>query len=644
MVVVLIYHIQPDVLPGGFLGLDIFFVLSGYLITTLLLSERERNGRISLKRFFTRRIRRLWPLSWTVLTLICIASLFDVWTPDQQRGLPGSTLAALLQVANWHQMNAGGYVDAFVAPSPFQHYWSLSLEEQFYLLWPPVLMLLLRWRPRFVFPAVITAGIAVSAYSINWMDSFQRAYLGTDTRVVGILVGVLLAWLMRSRPLDGFEPGFARTASLVAGGLAFAALFALCFVLDIETTTLTVGGFLGLAVLSVIATLGGLNMPTMPAWMKPFAYMGRVSFAVYLVHWPLLVALAPDASQLTRWLVGGPISFILAVALHKMIELPYLERRDEPGLRWANASLIGVAALALFVSVPEGLTTTEKVEESLGQVADPVSPGAEQGTTIAPSDSTTPGGDGTAETVPETTLPPCIPATGDGRTFGGGSGPFDPKTIEEIDDPSAQACADQLVVLMLGDSTGRGVANGIASIKDQRVQLWDRTTLGCSVGPEKCDDWHGPWSDAVAQIRPDVVVLHFGVIDDFKGVKDPPFLSAEAEPHRIMNLTHVVETVRSTGAAVYLILPPNPILPEALFYCDGKARNSGCDPAWAEAWRNTVTTVAGQTGSQILDVNAWDIARGGRKSDRPDGVHYTGTALQENARWMINELVTRTAR
>lgn len=637
MVVVLIYHIQPDVLPGGFLGLDIFFVLSGYLITTLLLSERSRNGRISLKRFFTRRIRRLWPLSWTVLTLICIASLFDVWSPDQQRGLPGSALAALLQVANWHQMNAGGYVDAFVGPSPFQHYWSLSLEEQFYLLWPPILMVLLRWRPRFVFPAVITAGIAISAYSINWMDSFQRAYLGTDTRVVGILIGVLLAWLMRSRPLDGFEPGRARTVSLVAGGLAFLALFALCFVIDIETTTMTVGGFLGIAVLSVIATLGGLNLPNMPRWMKPFAYMGRVSFAVYLVHWPLLVALAPDASTLTRWLVGGPVAFIIAVALHKMVELPYLERRDEPGLRWANASMIAVAAIALAVSVPEGLTTTEQLEESLGQVADPTLPAGGTETTMSPE---TP----SDTAVPETTLPPCIPATGDGRTFGGGTGPFDPKTIEEIGDPSAQACADQLVVLMLGDSTGRGVANGIASIQDQRVQLWDRTTLGCSVGPEKCDDWYGPWKEAVEQIQPDVVVLHFGVINDFKGVKDPPFLSEEAVPHRIMNLTHVVETVSATGAEVYLILPPNPITPEALFYCDGKATNSGCDPEWAAAWRTTVQTVADGTGAQVLDVFAWDTARGGGKKDRPDGVHYTGTALQENARWMINELVTRTPR
>jgi len=217
--VVLVYHIAPDLLPGGFVGLDVFFVLSGYLITALLLGEREKHGSISLRAFWGRRIRRLWPLSWTVLALICIASLVGAWDADQQLGLPGSVIAALLQVANWHQISHGGYVDSFAGPSPIQHYWSLSLEEQFYLLWPPLLLLMLRANRRWVVPAVVGAGVVASATAGVWIHTADRAYLGTDTRVVGILIGVLLAWAFRSHPLQGFE-GPKRTMSLVIGGAA----------------------------------------------------------------------------------------------------------------------------------------------------------------------------------------------------------------------------------------------------------------------------------------------------------------------------------------------------------------------------------------------------------------------------------------
>lgn len=640
MLVVLVYHIHPTLLPGGFLGLDIFFVLSGYLITTLLLSERARTGAISMRRFFGRRIRRLWPASWMVLALVAVAGLFEVWTPDQQRGLPGTTTAAVLQLANWHQMNAGGYVDAFVAPSPLQHYWSLSLEEQFYLLWPPVLLVLLRWRPRVVFPTAVIAAMAASTWSVHVSDTFQRAYLGTDTRIGAILAGALLAWVLRSRPLEGFAPGTPRTLSRIAGAIAVAGMFALCFVLDIEENSMRTGGFLMLAALSLVATLGALNVPEMPRWMAPFAFVGRVSFCMYLVHWPLLVALAPDASMLSRWLVGGPVALALAVGLQRTIEQPFIQRRDDPVLRLSSAALVPVAVVALVISAPSEQTIIEEVEESLGEVADPVVP-----TTAVPETPTTGSGAETSRTTaPSSTLPPCIPENGDGRQFQGGSGPFDPSTIEEIADPSKQACEGQLVVLILGDSTGRGVANGIASIADARIQLWDRTTLGCSVGPERCDDWRGPWTEAVQTIRPDVVVLHFGIIPDFKGVQDPPFLTPEGARFRVEQLTGVVDVVRATGAEVFIVSPPTPITPQALFYCENQARNSNCDPAWSDAWRETVAEVAKRTGIEVLDVHAWDRARGGGAADRPDGLHYTGRALQENARWLINELVTRVRR
>ena len=639
MVMVLVYHIAPDLLPGGFVGLDVFFVLSGYLITALLLGERVKHGRISLRQFWGRRVRRLWPLSWTVLALVCIASFAGAWDADQQRGLPGSVLAALLQVANWHQMGHGGYVDSFAGPSPIQHYWSLSLEEQFYLLWPPLLVLLLRSGRRWTVPAVVGAGLVASATAGFWIHEADRAYLGTDTRVVGILVGVMLAWVMRSRLLDGFD-GMLRRVSLIAGAIAVVGLGVLCFVLKITPVSNATFGFTGLSLLSVVAVIGALNLPNMPAAMRPFAYIGRISFALYLVHWPLLVMLSPDASALTRWIVGVPVSAVIAIGLHKLVEQPYIHRTDRPVLRWANVAAIGAAVIALIVSVPEGLTPTEQVSESLGRVADPTLPSATAApTTGAGNPDATEGDVGPAPTT--AALPPCVPVTAVAPTFGGGS-KFDPKTVENIPDPGSAACSDQLVVLVLGDSTGRGVANGLVSLADPRIQVWDRTTLGCSLGDESCPDWRTTWAEAVNAVKPDVVLMNHGVVSDFKDVDDPPFLSDEGEASRRLQLGEAVRLVHSTGAQVFMVSPPIPIPPNALFYCKGKSKNSGCDPTWVNRWRVSVQAVATDTGAQVLDVFAWAAARGGSIKDRPDGVHFTGQALQEHARWLVNELLTRT--
>ena len=657
MVVVLVYHIAPDLLPGGFVGLDVFFVLSGYLITALLLGERAKSGRISLRAFWGRRVRRLWPLSWTVLALVCVASFFGAWDPDQQRGLPGSMIAALLQVANWHQMSHGGYVDSFAGPSPIQHYWSLSLEEQFYLLWPPLLTLLLRSGRRVVVPLVVGVGVVASALAGLWIHAADRAYLGTDTRVVGILVGVLLAWFLRAHPLEGFT-GAKRAMSLVLGGAATVLLCVLCFFLDITAVSEATLGFTALSLVSLVAVIGALNLPDMPAVMRPFAYIGRISFALYLVHWPLLVMLPPDASGLTRWLVGVPLSGVIAVFLHKTVEQPYIRRLDRPQLRFANVTLIGLAVVALVVSVPQGKTATEQVSASLGRVADPTANAPTTATATAAPDPTgatdptrpdggtaapitTPGNSSTSTAAPATTLPPCIPETVDAPSFGSGS-KFDPKTVENIPDPPTTACSGQLVVLILGDSTGRGIANGLVSLKDPRIQVWDRTTLGCSMGGESCSDWHVTWPEALEKIRPDVVIMHHGLVSDFKGVEDPPFMTPEGEAHREAQLTLAATMLQRTGATLYMISPPTPISPNALFYCKGKRTNSGCDPEWVEQWRSTVSIVAAKTGAQILDVYGWAAARGNKLADRPDGVHFTGAALQENARWLVNELVTRT--
>ena len=118
VVPVILFHAGFRTFSGGFVGVDVFFVMSGYLITTLLLRERAHTGAISLRAFWGRRIRRLWPLAWAVLLAVAVAGLVGVWDADQQRRLPGQSAASLLNVANWWQLTHGGYTELFVAPSP----------------------------------------------------------------------------------------------------------------------------------------------------------------------------------------------------------------------------------------------------------------------------------------------------------------------------------------------------------------------------------------------------------------------------------------------------------------------------------------------------------------------------------------------
>jgi peptidoglycan/LPS O-acetylase OafA/YrhL len=186
---VVAYHL--DALRGGFVGVDVFFALSGYLITTLLLRERSRTGAIALRAFWGRRIRRLWPLAWSLLLAVAVAGLAGVWDADQLRRLPGQTAASVLNVANWWQLTHGGYTEQFVAPSPLRHFWSLAVEEQFYLVWPLAmagLLVLAARRGRWVLWAALAALSAVS-FVAAWTATPEAAYLRTDTRMIGLLVG-----------------------------------------------------------------------------------------------------------------------------------------------------------------------------------------------------------------------------------------------------------------------------------------------------------------------------------------------------------------------------------------------------------------------------------------------------------------------
>lgn len=644
VVAVVLYHADPSLLPGGFLGVDLFFVLSGYLITSLIWLEHQRPDGFGLREFWFRRMRRLWPLAWVTLAAIAVASLWGVWGLDRQRSLPKELLAGFIHLANWYQIDHGGYVQSFTAPSPVRHFWSLAIEEQFYLVWPALLALL--WRgnhprgrlredrreePKGMWTtwAVLGCLILASLYA-GWRqaDHLDRAYLGSDVRAVALLVGATMAVAGRSRPFSGAQSAVLRRALVGAGLLGGAALVYGALVVHTNADWLPKGGF-GIAAIAagtvMAAVLNSSLLSRLIGW-PPLAAFGRRSFALYLVHWPLLVAIGPGRPAWVRILVGLPVSSILAAWLHRVIEQPIIRHQYSTGRLLVSGVLgVTVAVASLVIAVPAGTTPTEQVNASLGQVPDP------ELADPAPANSQ-PTGSSSAATVP------CVPSgqvpTPSQTPPVSEDGGFQPDTVRPVEDPIGSVCDEQLNVLIVGDSTGRGAANGLVGLGDPRLRVWDRTELGCSLGDETCPDWHELWSNAVTEIQPDVVVMYLGVVSDLYGIEDAKFDSDQAATDRLTTLNDAVELLAKNGATVFLVTVADPLPPKGLFFCQGEARNSRCDPKWVSLWNEAVLRVAQEQSAEVLDVRGWIEERGSSTSDRPDGLHLAGTSLQELADWI----------
>ncbi len=194
---VLVYHADVAWLPGGFLGVDVFFVISGYLITSLLLAERSATGRIKLRRFWARRARRLLPALFALLAVVAVVVL--AWVPDQQARLGGDVGAAFTYSTNWYLIfHQESYFVALGRPSLLRHLWSLAVEEQFYLAWPLIFAAGLalygkRWFPKVILVGALVSAVLMALLFIPGTDP-SRVYFGTDTRAAGLLVGSLLAF------------------------------------------------------------------------------------------------------------------------------------------------------------------------------------------------------------------------------------------------------------------------------------------------------------------------------------------------------------------------------------------------------------------------------------------------------------------
>lgn len=351
---VLAYHAGLSVW-GGFLGVESFFALSGFLITALLLTEWRERGQISLGRFWMRRARRLLPALF--LVLIGVGVLVAVALPEEGAGLQGDMFAALAYVMNWHLI-AGqqSYFDPLVRPPLLQHLWSLAIEEQFYLLWPILFALGMRYLRRVGLLAALLIGAVAS---MVWMAMLyqpgadpSRVYYGTDSRASALLIGSALAlvWSPWRAPATGRAAGLAfDLVGLVAvGGLLMS------YVRMFEYHPLLYrGGFalVSLATAGVIVAVTHPRAVLMPrmlgAW--PLRWIGLRSYGIYLWHWPIFMVTRPYLDvPLDGWrlhLLRLVAVLVLADLSFRFVELPI--RRG--GLRpvWQSLRTVARAPLAL---------------------------------------------------------------------------------------------------------------------------------------------------------------------------------------------------------------------------------------------------------------------------------------------------------
>ncbi len=616
---VLAFHAGLGWATGGLLGVDVFFVLSGFLVTSLLLAEHSGSGTIGLARFWGRRARRLLPALFVLLLGVCA---YAIWVgggipPSQLRGDALSTLAYF---ANWHFIATGqNYFVRFGAPSPLLHTWSLAVEEQFYLVWPVVALVVLRrfgrrgigWAAGFLgaASAAACAALYLAGASVN------RLYFGTDTRSQAIMVGALLAVLV---PLSGERAPSARTGSarqdpggtrserrrwargrpardrLVSVlGLAGAAGLAVALhTVRGSGALLYEGGFLvvGLCTAAVVAL--AVEQPrallARALGWRPLRYVGRISYGLYLFHWPIFLVLDGTRTGLSGILllsVRLAATFAAAGLSFRFIEQPVRSWRPATGRpdarRWRS-----------FVPLGAGVAAALAVTVAL--VAATVTPGV-------------------SARLPVGSRPP--------------SGFVGPGGVDAAHPEHA---------LLIGDSMALTLGIGLGeNARAWGIALDNKGAVGCDLDPQTtvdvmgtvspaaggCPHWRADWSRLVARTNPDVVAVLLGrweCLDRIYQGRWTHVGERAFDRHLQAELGQIIDIGSSRGAKVVMLTLP--YIAQTTEQPNGAPWDMNL-PSRTVAYNNDVRRAVAEHPHQatVLDLNKL-LGPGGRYTSFVDGV------------------------
>ena len=475
---VIAYHLDLTWATGGYLGVEVFFVVSGYLITLLMLDEHRRTGAVNRLQFWGRRVRRLLPAVVVLLVGVLAWSAIAA-EPGELRRFRGEALAGLAYVQNWHAIvTEEPYFVSFGRPSPLRHLWSLAIEEQFYLLWPLLLPAGLRrfGRRRTAGLTLIAAGASVLVMTaLADVAAPERAYYGTDSRAFGILLGAALAFGWRP---DRFRPdiGAGARRTLEWGGVA--ALAALLWQLgrrgEFDPWTYP-WGFLwvdAVTVVLIVATTHPASRLRHRLGSPLLALVGRRSYSLYLWHWPVIAFTRPEVDWGLSGAAALAVRLVLIAALselsYRVVEQPFRDGRAQAWL-WAVADranarrLLGVTVaagavpvVALLVAVVTAPTPDAAVVATASPVTIELSaPTTATTTTTSPVTTTAPPSSTTTLPASAPTSPPTTAAPA-------------PAPSPEPPPPPPRPVPDVTVV---GESVTLGAAPGLQGALGERVQI-----------------------------------------------------------------------------------------------------------------------------------------------------------------------------